>query len=116
MKQRKPRVRAYYNRSRKSDSYPRTYLSLAQDFEVDTVRKKVLEFTDQRAQLATRLDLYAFMRALRRENAVAAAERKEGTVESFSTFTRTRIFASAEAPWTLTIKHPDDVYSFKVVR
>lgn len=94
------------NRSRKSDSYPHTYLGLAQNFDEGAAREKVLELPTQQAQLATRLDMYAYLRALRRE----------GLDATFPVFTRIRIFASKEAPWTLTLKHPDDVYTFKVVK
>jgi hypothetical protein len=88
-------------------AYPAHFLDLAGSFEPVGVTEKVLEFKSEAEMVATRLHLYGFLRALKRD--VAAAE-------VYARFTRVRIFAAKRKPWRLTIRHADTTGKWKQVR
>lgn len=86
-------------------AYPAFYMTLADEFQAGA-RSKTITYPSQLEQQRARLDLYGFIRALR----------EDGGKESHPDFVWTRIFASGERPWTLTLKHPDETYKGVVAK
>lgn len=86
-------------------SYPRAFLDIADAFEAG-LKERVLTFKSRREQLATRLDFYGFIRALR----------ADGGADTFPNALCIRISASTSEPWTLRLYHADISHEFTVTR
>lgn len=97
-------VERYMPKSLDIGNYPRVFMELADAFEAGK-REHVIECEDRHDLLSTRLDMYGFIRALRRD----------GGIDTHPNFVRVRLYASKEAPWRLTVKHVDDTFRGRII-
>jgi hypothetical protein len=83
--------------------YPRVYLDLADRFENGEHTIVLGPFTSKAAAANQRLDLYSFRSSLE------ASEFRD----DYPRLQAIRMYVSAKAPWTLTLRHADALPALK---